>query len=271
MKRAWTSVALAACAGLVAGLASGNAAALEGMTAYDNFSVSPIDPTKWSSFERKRGIGNGMLQMVERDWGQTSSDTGTLANSYSTFITRPSKVTQLKASVLLNAVDVTGCAANSSLSAARARIAGYFFNTGNPVSGNSTGDVAAQVRIIRYSNSTDAPGVARVEGLALVCLNSGCSDSHTIGAVQQLGTLSVGQTAVLQLEWDRANKAFHFMRDTTTTASVTYTLNDSIAPASDGKYVGLRTEVASCQSGPRAYSSIDASFDNVQVNKSAAP
>ncbi|HSI51148.1 MAG TPA: hypothetical protein VLA61_23030 [Ideonella sp.] len=266
MKRAWKSAALA----VAAGLACGHVAALESMATYDNFGASPIDASKWSSYERTRRIKNGALQLAQRDWGLATSDAGTQANSYSEQLSNPAKVTQFKAVVTLNAIELTGCSANPGVGAVRARVAGSFFNTGNPTSGDYTGDVLAQVRVIRYSDSVDAAGLAHVEAVASVCRDSDCSSTTTIGGVQQLGTLAVGESATLAVEWDKATKTFNFWRDITV-SSVSYTLNDSIAPAVNQKYVGLRTEVPNCLSGARASGFVDASFDNVQINKSAKP
>ncbi|TDM06689.1 MAG: hypothetical protein C4K60_19525 [Ideonella sp. MAG2] len=245
--------------------------ALESFASYDKFTAAPIDASKWASFERVRKIKSGMLNHIQRDWGSTQSDAGALGVSFGTSLADPSRVTQLKATVKVASIEATGCAANPTASAARVRVLGTFFNTGAPTSGSMQGDVLAQVWVGRFSNSVDAPGTLQVGGGVYVCQNSDCSLTTAIGQFSGLGTALLGQDVTLQLEWDKVAKTFTAVRDGSTSSSVSYTVSDGAAPGNSFKQVATRTETAACLSGPRTTAAVDATFDNVAVNKSAKP
>lgn len=263
-RRAWLALAwLCSAAG---------AGAQEAYTLYDDFQLPPIDSARWVDFERSRVLSGEALSMVLREWGGTGSDADRLGISWGENITRAWPVTQLKAQLRVNAVEVIGCAANPASSRARARLIGTFFNTGVPTPGSFVGDVMAQVYLLRDSESVDAPGVLKVEGNAFVCTSSDCATSTLLGSTQSLGTVEVGQNIVLQLEWDKATKKFTFLRDNgAQTASVTYSVSDQIAPGNSFKGLGLRTDLENCASGPRVYGAIDVRYDNVSVNTKGKP
>lgn len=252
-------------------LASSPTWALESFASYDKFNAAPIDASKWANFERVRKIKSGTLNHIQRDWGNTQSDTGVLGVSFSSNLTDPSRVTQLRATVKVASIEATACAANPAASAAGARLVGTFFNTGRPTAGSMQGDVLAQVGVVRFSTSADAPGTMQVIGFVFVCQNSDCSQATTVGNFSNLGTASLGQNVTLQLEWDKAAKTFNAVRDGNLSSSVSYTLSDSAAPGNNFKQVATRTDMAACLSGPRTTAAIDATFDNVAVNKSAKP
>ncbi len=245
--------------------------ALESFASYDKFNAAPIDATKWASFERVRKIKSGTLNHIQRDWGSTQSDAGAQGVSFGTSMADPSRVTQLKATVKVASIEATGCSANPTATSARARLLGTFFNTGAPTSGSMQGDVLAQVWVGRYSNSVDAPGTLQVGGGVFVCQNSDCSTTTPVGTFSNLGTASLNQNVTLQLEWDTAAKTFTAVRDGSISSSVSYTVSDNFAPGTSFKQVATRTDNAACLSGPRTTAAIDATFDNVSVNKSAKP
>src|SRR5437868_1978924 len=110
-------------AGLCAAMASSGAAALEGMSSYDQFNRATLDPARWApDYERSRSISGTALNHIQRDWGLTGSDVGVVGYSFGTSLTRPVPVTQIKGAVRVNTIEVTGCAANPSPSQARARL-----------------------------------------------------------------------------------------------------------------------------------------------------
>lgn len=89
--------------------------ALEGYGTYDLFPGSgPIDSTKWIQPERLRGVKSGALNLVQREWGNRTSDSGIQAVSWGESLAAPGRVTQLKATVRVNAIETTGCAGNPS-------------------------------------------------------------------------------------------------------------------------------------------------------------
>ena len=268
MKRAVCSVAV-----LAAGLATSGAQALEPLANYDKFSTTPIDTSRWSSFERTRQIKGKALNHVQRDWGLTTSDSGGQSNNFVDNLANPSAVTQIKAKITVHDVAVTNCAANTGYnSSVLARVIGSFFNTGNPSSGSQTGDMLALVTVTRAANTTDAPGVLQVGGSAVVCQNSDCSLVSSVGSFTGLGTTTLGTPVTVRLEWDKLAKTFTAVREGGATAVVTYTQSDVAAPGNAFKQVSTRTNLASCTgAGNRTTGYIDASFDDVAVNKSAAP
>jgi hypothetical protein len=248
------------------------AAALEDFATYDSFSLPAIDAGKWASSERTRVLRNSALNMIQRDWGGTGSDAGINGQVFTTPFNRPGPISQIRAQVRVDAVEATGCAANPSVSRARARLLGSFFNVGTPVAGNSTGDVLGQVYLMRTSDSTDPPGVLQAIGLVIVCQDATCAASRTVGSPVSLGTVALGDTATLRMEWDRAGNRFDFGMTTAAgsmAGSVPYTLEDDYAPGAPGKSVGTRTDTANCQSGPRTTALINAVFDTVEFNRSA--
>ena len=257
---------------VAASLVGSSAGALENLSIYDRFSAPSIDATRWSSLERTRQLKLSALNHVQRDMGPTGSDAGGLSTNFTTNLSDPSRITQIKATLTVNALDVNNCAANPGYnSSVVARLIGSFFNTGTPSSGNQTGDMLALVTLSRGANSALPPGVVDVGGSVVVCQNSDCSVTSGVGQFTGLGTANLGQAVTLQLEWDKAAKTFTAVRDATTTAVVTYTQSDKAAPGNNFKQVSTRTNLASCQSAPRTLGSIDASFDSIAVNRSAAP
>ena len=258
-----------------AGLAGLPAQAAEPWVLYDDFSSPFLDPVKWpdANLERSRLAVGGGLVMTERDWGGTGSDSGRLSFGWSDAITRSGPVTQFRALVKVLAVEATGCAANSSPTRSRARLLATFFNTGGRATGSLFGDVLAQVNVYRDSNSPDAPGVLQVNASATVCNIADCSTGSAIGGTVSLGTVSVGQSVLLQMEWDKLAKTLVFSRDQgASTATIPYgSLDDNTEPGNPFKSMALRNEVANCASGPRALGYISARFDSAAVNKAAKP
>ena len=162
----------------------------------------------------------------------------------------------------------TGCAANPSFSTGRARLLGTFFSTGNATPGSFVGDVIAQIGLRHSSDPGLAAGSLQVVANVDMCTDSGCSQSLPIGSAT-LGTATVGQDVLLQMEWDRTNKRFDFKRDGVTTGQIAYTQSDLAAPGRPLMAVGTRLNAASCASGPRTTVMVDARIDNVAVNRSA--
>lgn len=252
---------------------AGPAAAAETYVLYDNFQSATLDPVRWSDFERSRTIESGALRIIERDWGGTSSDSGSQTFNYADNVTRSGPITQWRTTVRVNKVDLTGCAANPAPTEVRARVSGTFFNNGNRVYNSFAGDVVAQIILSRRSDSADGAGVLRVGGGVYLCADSGCSAVTGIGPSVDLGTVNVNVNTTLQIEWDRANRQFLFSRDKGVPTAVPYPagMSDDADPGISYKSVSTNNTVANCASGPRAYGLMDVRFDNVQVNASAKP
>lgn len=248
------------------------ASAAEPYRTYDNFSSSPIDANRWLNTERVLEIQRGSLRLKQRTFGSATSDAGATFVNWNDNLANPAAVTQLKAKVTVDALEVASCPANTAIGQSRARIVGGFFNVGTPTPGSQVGDVIAQVRITRFSNSADPAGVLRVQGIASACTNVDCSTANVIGNIVELGTVAVGQATTVQMQWDQPAKTFTFSRDNgAASGAVAYVESDANPPGLPFKQMSTRVDLPNCASAPRTAALVDARFDNVQVNASAAP
>jgi len=252
----------ALCAGLgLVGLAQAAKVPL-----YDNFTGTQINRAKWVESEAWRFIDGNKLSMGRWIFGGTASNTGVTADTFS--LNMPDTTPPKGLSALITVTDagtIEGCAANTTPSFPRARLIAAYFNArpGGPVPGDRTGDVLTQVRVGRASNSVDAPGVLRVQGVVSSCSNADCSTSTGLYSAD-LGTTTVGTAVAVQINWTKASKLFRFTRDGTLVVNVTYTQIDSAGPVDPFVQVSLRNETANCTAG-RAKAGIAALFDNVGV------
>lgn len=266
MRSKYLAVAIAA----MALLAIPSAQALEPFAPYDKFSEKPLDPARWVEGEQVRTIRGAALQLMQRKLGLGGSDIGTTSASFNTNLTVPAVVTSLRARVTANALEVNACPSNPTPGQSRARIIGSFFNVNAAATpGSMVGDVTAQVRLIRLSNSADPAGVLRVQGLALLCTSPDCALATTIGNVVDLGTVNLGTATVVQYQWDKASKTFYFSRDHgTNVGTVAYALSDATPPGLAFQQLSTRMDLPNCMSAARVPGSVDAKFDNVAVNQS---
>ncbi|MFO1339127.1 MAG: hypothetical protein U1F53_13040 [Burkholderiaceae bacterium] len=245
--------------------------ALEKWKLFDNFNGDAIDQDKWPGMiDRAREVRDRQLRLMARDYAVTNSNTGFSAVSQQQSLPKPNLVTEIKAKVTATAVDVVGCAANPQVAMARARIYGTFFNTGAGVSGSSLGDVEAQMRLHRSSDSVDAPGVLRVYAVVARCDDANCVATTELASAD-FGAADPGQPVGLQMQWDRANKRFLFKRDSDPVVPLVYTVQDAGSAHAPYANVSIRNVIPNCTSAPRPTSMIDALFDDVSINKSAVP
>lgn len=246
------------------------AQALEPFAPYDKFSEKPLDPARWVEGEQVRTIRGSALQLMQRKLGLGTTDTGLGFSTFNANLTAPASINSLRARITVNALEVNACPSNPSIAQSRARIVGAVFNVNAaPTPGSMVGDVTAQVRITRFSNSPDPAGVLRVQGVALICTNADCSQGTTIGNVVELGTVELGTPTVVQYQWDQAAKAFYFSRDHGAFAgTVGYAVSDVAPPSQAFHQLSTRLDLPNCMSAPRVPGSVDAKFDNVAVNQS---
>lgn len=250
---------------------AGRAHALEPFKSYDTFNAAPISPLRWVDGERSRSIKGGMLNLVQRSYGSNAADTGYTPYTWNENLLDAATVTELRAKITVNALEVNPCAANATVGNSRARLLLTGFNSGTPTPGSEVGDVMAQVRAIRFANSTDPAGVLQVQANLFTCTVADCSSSTLIGTTQSLGTLTFPGATTLTIQWDKANHQVKYSRDAGAfTATIPYTGTDSVPAAVPVAQLSTREEIASCTAG-RVTGYVDASFDNVQVNQSAQP
>ena len=253
-------------------LAAAPAQAIEPFRIYDRFTDKSIDPTRWSDNEKVREIKSGAMRLMQRTYGLGNSDVGFTPTNWSTNLNpNPQNITAIKATITVTALEAIACPSNPAVGDARARIIGGFFNTGTPTPGSQLNDSIAQVRLLRFSNSTDPAGLLRVQGLLSICTSADCNNSATVGNVVDLGTVMVGTPVTVSLQWDKPGKTFYFSREGGPTGTVAYAESDASPPGVLFRQVSTRVNVPTCQSAPRVSSMVDALFDNVFVNRSAAP
>jgi hypothetical protein len=234
---------------------------------YDDFTEDGdgIDNVKWLQSEAYRALDKNQLLLGKATLGGTNADTGVVAESWGLDMAANAPAKSMKASVQVGDVYLPVCAGNPTPSFVRARLLGAYFNAraGGPVQGDRTGDVLAQIRIGRRSDSTDAQDVLRVEGVVSQCSNVDCSTSTLIGNVAGLGTTNVEDWNTVQIDWDKKGNKFTFRRNGVPSVSVPYALDDGIAPVFAVNTVGLRNEAANCTGSPRIKAFTEARFDNV--------
>lgn len=247
----------------------GTAEAATKLPLYDDFSAPGIDRAKWFDTEADRYVTDkGRLALVRYVLGGTTSDAGANVENFVLNVAAPTQARSLKATITVTAVKQDeSCAANAVVGASYARLIATYFNIrpGGPLPGDRTGDVGAQVRLSRSSNSADPAGVLRVQGVPFVCTNADCSTSTVYASQADLGQVQAGTAVIATLNWDRKNNKFQFIRDKLTPVDVPYSDDDSAAPVLLQNTIGLRNIVANCQTGPRVKGGIEALFDDVGI------
>jgi len=251
--------------------APAQAQTLEPFKIYDRFGDKAIDPARWQDNEKIRVIRGGSMQLMQRTYGLGSSDTGVTPTNWHSNLSNPFATTALKARITVTALETQACPSNPAAGDARARILGSFFNRSIPTPGSQMNDVLGQVRLYRASSSTDPAGMLRVQGILYYCTSADCNNSSTIGNIVDLGTVMIGTPTTVEMRWDRAGKTFYFSREGGLTGTVAYAENDASLPSFLFKQLSTRVVVPSCLSAPRVSGLVDALFDNVFVNQSAAP
>jgi hypothetical protein len=256
-----------------------------------------MDIEKWTSSD-SRGIGVTLLEtvrelhgnrllLVARAFGNTVPISSPPAPPVPFWGTRPGDVNSgfgmtevfqsLKVSVKVNQAQATGCPDfNANPTAARARVLGFYFNATNPSAtpGNRIGDVLAQVRIQRSSNSTDKPQILEVWVDVVRCIDTGCSNAVNDGlSPVRLGNINLGQWATIQIDWDNV-RYFNVKLDKE--PAVVIDVLGSKNPGAPVWYVypvsspwnalGVSNRLAAnCPADERAMGYVEAEFDNLFV------
>jgi hypothetical protein len=179
-------------------------------------------------------------------------------------------VTALQATVQVNDVAVTGCPSNPEATSAMGYLGGLFFNTATPTPGSLENDVVAGIGILRASDATDPPDVLRAGSFVFHCTNANCTAGSELH-VKELGPVKRGAMARLRVQWDRDNHRFIFQRDDDPEAVAPYTVSDTAPPGLQAKFLTAEHEIPNCTASPRPVAFIEALFDDVMVNASAAP
>ena len=255
--------------------------AAERLVPYDDFDATQIDPDKWfgieagaeprsASTEAIRQIQDNRLRLVYRAYGRTDSDSGMSRNEFFLMFHNSAAVTAIKAAVQVTDAAATSCPSNPTTTIAWAMLGGLFFSTAPSTPGSAANDVAASIRLVRRSDSTDPPDVLRVRCGIFHCANAVCTAGSMLH-FQDLGPVKLGEMVRLRVQWDRDNHRFIFQRDDDPEVLVPYTVSDSAPPGIQVKYLDAHHLVPNCTATPRPMAYIEALFDDVMVNESAAP
>lgn len=247
-------------------------------TLFEDFSATSLNVNKWMGEESKqyggirlesqRIVVSGQLRLYTRGYGDNVRNTGSSWIRNAVVLNKSASITALKSTITMRNAVGTTCAGNSNPDATtwRARMFGFFFNGGTPVSNTNMNDVFAGAQVYRSGGSTDPAGTYRISGFVGQCIDDSCISTTGIGTPVDLGTVTANTPVTLSIVWNKASKNFSFQRDANSPATITYTLNDSAPPeGSSAKRLEVMNLMAQCTAG-RVGSSTTADFDNVYTN-----
>jgi hypothetical protein len=244
---------------------------------YDNFSKKTIDPTKWEGWQdtdttlretireltpTPRNYDDNRLHLSQRVYSAVTDDNGGSGGAWGLKFPNPAAITTISFTVAVNRANVTACSTNSDLNVTNAEFRGNFFNVQSSAT-SSIGDVLAEIGINRYA--TDTSTSLTVSGFVNECADQFCG-SQTNLAYQELGTVSLGSTNTLSLQWDQPNHRFIFRLNNGNPVFESYSVPDTNPPFFAYKGIDLARVVPDCTGTPRPSAFIDAYFDNVYVN-----
>ena len=209
------------------------------------------------------------MRLVYRAYGRTDSDSGMSRPELGLAFQNSAAITAIKATVQVTDAAATSCPGNRGASSAQAILGGLFFGTAPSTPGSAATDVGALIGLVRGSDSTDPPDILRVICEVLHCTSDGTGISNLHR--QDLGPVKLGEMVRLRVQWDRDNHRFIFQRDDDPEVLAPYTVSDSGPPGDQVKLLVALNLVSNCTATPRPVAFIEALFDDVMVNESAAP
>jgi len=238
------------------------------MVLYDNFNQRFLSPTKWATsspcftwtvLDCVREIQNGELRLAVRGYGKKDSNEGSQYGESELHFIRPTPIRSIAAQLVIRRTNALGCAANPDGSHAHALIAGSFFNSG---SGNAADDVQAFLIFDRYSS--DPQGVSAAQAFM-------SWQGQFFGGVS-LGSVSLGQTIIAHLQWDRPNHQFVASWTDVDTGIVTqalmpYTMSDTAPPVAPDKLLGVRAFTPNCLGTKMLSTDMETTFDDVMIGR----
>jgi hypothetical protein len=247
----------------------------ERLVPYDDFNATLLDPNKWfglefggAGTEALRQVQDQRLRLVYRGYGQTDADHGRQRNELLLVVRNPAAVTAMQATVQVDELAATGCPSNPDAALAMAILAGRFFNIATPTPGSGEHDVIAHIGVRRMS--TAPPDVLQVASSVIHCRDAHCMDSQPLH-FRDLGPVTRGERVKLRLQWDRDQHRFVFQRDDAPEVLAPYAVSDTAPPGIQAKLLDAIHLLPNCTAAPRPMAVIEAWFDDVMVNESAAP
>lgn len=236
---------------------------------YDDFNGQRIDPAKWSDssspyYVREmvrelspayQGQGNNRrLRMFDRAYSDTFNDSGGTNGWLALQFAHPTSVNEVSFTLAVNTATVSNCQSNPDVGTVTwAGFVGRFFNYGGY--GDPNQDVTADLNLYPASNAS---------GPFYVVASVNSYDG-VVQEAQVLGTVSLGQTAKLRLNWDQANSQFVFQWNSNPVVVIGYKVH-AFPAVTAIKELWVGHGVPECASAPLASATIDAYFDNVYVN-----
>jgi hypothetical protein len=88
---------------------------------------------------------------------------------------------------------------------------------------------------------------------------------------RDLGPVKRGEIVRLRVQWDQNNHRFIFQRDDAPEVLAPYAVSDTAPPGNAVKLLDAMLFVPNCTATPRPVAFIEAWFDDIMVNESAAP
>lgn len=268
-------ISLGCCAAFLIALAAFPTQARADLVLYDDFEAEFIDVNKWIPREDRDGLpgeavreihgrpGTRRLHMIYRAYGGLGTNVGGVAGRNRLVFSNPAAITAIEATVTVKEFESTGCAENQDAAQARARISGFFFLLPHPSFGGDFRPVLADIRIVRFSNSTDSPGVLGVLSRLFHCNDFACFQGNVIHTADW-GTIVKGQPAKLFISWDQSTQTFTSQRDEM--VADMKTLPGAVAFPGGSRRLEISPEVVNCLDAPRSVSYTETFFDNVRVN-----
>ncbi|MFZ0928176.1 MAG: hypothetical protein WAN11_06230 [Syntrophobacteraceae bacterium] len=268
---------LAGCFLMVSPLLCGAATTL---VLYDNFKEAAIDPARWAGYEAYdneglsresvREITAGSLQLADHAYGLITTDPDAACSSgQRQRMIDGSAVTAMQGTIAMTRAVVKNPASGPEV-VVRARTGGYFFNVGTPTPGDSTGDVVAEIGLVRTSTYT-RPNTVGIYGYVYQCLDLGCGTLTDIGVTTALGLVQVGQPVNVSVQWDKTNHQFTFQYTITKrnvqSQSIPYVVSDTSPPATNNKRCSVNSVVPPCAAAPCTEADVEALFGPVYVNQ----
>jgi hypothetical protein len=206
---------------------------------------------------------------VYRSYGPTDSDSGRLRNELVLMFRNSPAVTAIQAVVQVIQAETTGCPDNPEPTAALAMLGGRFFGSAASTPDGEVRDMVAYIGINQVSGAYP-PNVFQARAVVFYCANQLCTAGMVLHQ-WDLGPVKPGEIARLRVQWDRDNHQFIFQRDDAAEVFAPYAVSDTAPPSSAVKMLDAILFVPNCTATPRPMAFIEAWFDDVMVNESAAP
>lgn len=252
-------------------------AAQSWLVLYDNFNSKHIDPSKWGGLqfydpdvrEVVRDLAgedrNRRLHLSQMAYSATTDDNGSNGGGFGLAFPVPGAIDEVSFEVVVNKAVAVACGSNpSGQIVTGAEFRGRFFNTeSSPTS--QLGDVETVIGANR--NATDTGPALEVLGFYQRCDDDFCGARTTLG-FQRLGFIQPSTTNRFHVKWDQPNHRFVFQLNNGPLVFSPYTVSDTSQPfLGPVKTIDLARVVPHCTTTPRPFTSIDAFFDNVLVNR----